>query len=109
MEEMAGIAARATSPPLGTIPIFHQPEDSEDTTASALAKARRRGSLSISRFGQVVCNQLPLAHRYWCSRTTRSRSQSTPSMSPSVRAAFLGQRPQYRRSFKSPRCMLNHQ
>jgi hypothetical protein len=60
VEEMAGVAARATSPPLGIIPIFQHPEDGEDTTASALAKARRRGSLSISRFGQVPCNQLPL-------------------------------------------------
>lgn len=106
MEERAGAAARATSPPLGTIPIFQQPEDGED---SALAKARRRGSLSISRFGQVFCNQPPLTHRYWCSRTTHSRSQSTPSMSLLVKAAFLGQRPQYRRSLTSPRCTLSHQ
>lgn len=59
MEEMADVAARqrvASLPPAGIIPIFHQPEDSgDDTTVSTVKseKSRRRGSLLVSRFGQV--------------------------------------------------------
>ena len=48
--------AAPTPLPLGrTTPVFQQPGDCEDTSASTLKseKSRRRGSLSISRFGQV--------------------------------------------------------
>lgn len=67
MEEMAEVAARqqATSPPVGIVPVFQQPEDGgEGTTEGTLksAKARRRGSLSISRFGQVTRSWLLLIH-----------------------------------------------
>ena len=58
MEEMAEAAARqraASLPPTNIIPVFHQPEDREDPTASTVKseRSRRRGSLLVSRFGQV--------------------------------------------------------
>jgi len=58
VEERAEAAARqraASPPPANVIPIFHQPEDREDHTASTVKseRSRRRGSLLVSRFGQV--------------------------------------------------------
>lgn len=59
MEEMAGVGVRQQTNPLplaGIIPVFHQPEDGgKDTTVGTvkLEKTRRRGSLLVSRFGQV--------------------------------------------------------
>lgn len=61
VEEMAETSARrqATPVPSGSIiPIFQQPGDGEDPGASTLKseKSRRRGSLSVSRFGQIPEN-----------------------------------------------------
>ena len=57
MEEMAEVTAQqqASSLPPANI-IFHQPgDDGEETTAGTVKseRTRRRGSLSVSRFGQV--------------------------------------------------------
>lgn len=110
MEEMAEAAARqqaTSSPPASIVPVFQQPEyGGEDTIANTVKseKARRRASLSISRFGQV---------RHGGSRqfTTlvlnglHPRSQSTLSILPSARVVFLGQHPLYHRSLSSPHYM----
>jgi len=61
VEEMAEVSARQEAtppPPTGIIPVFQQPGDVEDPAMSMVrsAKARRRASLSISRFGQVSRN-----------------------------------------------------
>ena len=61
MEEMAEVAARqraASLPPATIIPVFHQPEDRDDGTASMVKseRSRRRGSLLVSRFGRVRRN-----------------------------------------------------
>jgi len=59
VEEMADVAARQQTTPLpaaSMIPIFQQPEDGGEDTTPGTAKSekiRRRGSLSVSRFGQV--------------------------------------------------------
>lgn len=60
VEEMAETTARRQASPLpsGSItPIFQHPGDGKGTTVSTLRseKSRRRGSLSVSRFGQVSC------------------------------------------------------
>ena len=68
MEEIADVAARqqANSLPLPSVtPVFQRPEGGgEDTTASLVKseKTRRRGSLSISRFGQVRRSLLRAFH-----------------------------------------------
>ena len=60
VEEMAEVAARqqaASLPPTSLIPVFQQPDDGGEYTAMGTAKSertRRRASLSISRFGQVI-------------------------------------------------------
>ena len=58
MEEMAEASTRRRGTPLPSgniIPMFQQPGDGEDTYGSTLKseRSRRRGSLSVSRFGQV--------------------------------------------------------
>jgi len=66
VEEMAEVAARqqvTTLPPASTL-TFHQPEDGgDDTTASPVRseKTRRRGSLLVSRFGQVPEHSVDIA------------------------------------------------
>lgn len=66
MEEMAEVATRqqvTPLPPANTIPVFQQPEDGGEYTAATTSKSertRRRGSLSISRFGQVTRSWSPL-------------------------------------------------
>ncbi|KAF9645393.1 hypothetical protein BDM02DRAFT_584057 [Thelephora ganbajun] len=67
VEEMAEVAARqqATSlPSASIIPVFQQPRDGgEDRTANTFRseKARRRGSLSVSRFGQIPEHSVDIA------------------------------------------------
>jgi len=66
LEEMAEVTAQRQATPLplaDIIPVFQQPGDGdEDTTASTAKseKSRRRGSLSVSRFGQVRRSWSPL-------------------------------------------------
>ena len=75
---MADVSARQQASPLpstGIVPVFQQPEDGEDPTTSMVrsAKARRRASLSISRFGQVT--------RSWPSLIRDLSSHQLPSIS----------------------------
>lgn len=110
MEEMAEVSARqqATPSPSTGIPVFQQPGDAEDPTATMVrsAKARRRASLSISRFGQVSRNWPLLIHDA-SAQQLPSRSQRTPSISLSVRVAFLERRPLSPRSLSNPHYMLS--
>jgi len=110
VEEMAEVSARqqATPSPSTGIPVFQQPGDAEDpaTTMVRSAKARRRASLSISRFGQVSRNWPLLIHDA-SAQQLPSRSQRTLSISLSVRVAFLERRPLSPRSLSNPHYMLS--
>jgi len=80
VEEMAETTARRQASPLPSgsiIPIFQHPADGRDTTVSTLRseRSRRRGSLSVSRFGQIPENSVDVTPGH----TGISRSASAVS------------------------------